>query len=108
MCSWKFDKKSALVPRECLVKYGKVRAHKVCGKCWWSKFALEGVSHKCPGCANMLPIHKDPDAGTIVDLTEGTEGSTEGIEGSTEGTEGSTEGTEGSTEGIEGVVEVFD
>jgi hypothetical protein len=66
MCDSKFDKKSALVPLECLMKYGKMRAHKVCGECWWSKFALEGVSHKCPGCTKRMPVRMVPDAGTVL------------------------------------------
>jgi hypothetical protein len=78
MCGSKFvKKKTALVPQECLIKYGKIRAHKVCPKCWWGEFAKEGVSHKCPGCVKGLPVYKDPKAGTVVDLTD--EGLTEDI-----------------------------
>jgi len=77
MCGTKFVKKTALVPQECLIKYGKIRAHKVCPRCWWGEFAKEGVSHKCPGCVKGLPVYKDPKAGKVVDLTD--EGLTENI-----------------------------
>ena len=70
MCGSKFKKKTALVPQECLMKYGKIRAHKVCPRCWWGEFAKEGASHKCPGCVKGLPVYKDPKAGTVVDLTD--------------------------------------
>ena len=70
MCGSKFVKKTALVPQECLMKYGKNRAHKVCPRCWWGEFAKEGVSHKCPGCVKGLPVAKDANAGKVIDLTE--------------------------------------
>jgi hypothetical protein len=74
MCGSKFDnKKTALVPQECLMRYGKIRAHKVCSKCWWGEFAKEGASHKCPGCVKGLPLGDDDFAalkGTVIDLTE--------------------------------------
>lgn len=79
MCGSKFVKKTALVPQECLMKYGKIRAHKVCPRCWWGEFAKEGASHKCPGCVKGLPLAKDVNAGTVIDLTEGTGGLTEDI-----------------------------
>ena len=77
MCGSKFVKKTALVPQECLIKYGKIRAHKVCPKCWWGEFAKEGATHKCPGCKKGLPVAKDVNAGKVVDLTD--EGLTEDI-----------------------------
>jgi len=80
MCGSKIDKKTALVPQECLMKYGKIRAHKVCPRCWWGEFAKEGASHKCPGCVKGLPVAKDPNAGTVVDLTEGAEDIVEAVE----------------------------
>jgi hypothetical protein len=71
MCGSKFHKKkTAMIPQECLIKYGKIRAHKVCPRCWWGEFAKEGVSHKCPGCVKGLPVAKDVNAGKVVDLTE--------------------------------------
>ena len=70
MCGSKFVKKTAMIPQECLIKYGKIRAHKVCPKCWWGEFAKEGASHKCPGCQKGLPVAKDVNAGKVVDLTE--------------------------------------
>ena len=81
MCGSKFNKKTGLIPQECLMKYGKVRAHKVCPRCWWGEFAKEGASHKCPGCVKGLPVHKDPNAGKVVDLTDDfTEGREDAIE----------------------------
>ena len=63
------------------MKYGKVRAHKVCPSCWWGEFAKEGASHKCPGCVKGVPVHKDPNAGKVVDLTDDfTEGREDAIE----------------------------
>jgi len=70
MCGSKFVKKTALIPQECLMKYGKIRAHKVCPRCWWGEFAKEGASHKCPGCVKGLPVAKDVNAGKVIDLTE--------------------------------------
>ena len=71
MCGSKLDKKkTALIPQECLIKYGKIRAHKVCPSCWWGEFAKEGASHKCPGCVKGLPVAKDVNAGKVIDLTE--------------------------------------
>jgi len=71
MCGSKFHKKkTAMIPQECLIKYGKIRAHKVCPRCWWGEFAKEGASHKCPGCVKGLPVAKDVNAGTVIDLTE--------------------------------------
>jgi len=46
------------VPSGCLMKHGKIRAHKICSDCWWNKFAQEGVSHKCPGCESGQPLNK--------------------------------------------------
>ena len=57
MCCQKIYKdKDKLIPSECLMKYGKFKAHKICSECWWSKFAPEGVSHKCPGCESGKPF----------------------------------------------------
>jgi len=77
MCCKKLSKnESVLIPNECLMKYGKFRAHKICSDCWWSKFAQEGVSHKCPGCKNNKPLNnninnnKITNNNEIIDLTE--------------------------------------
>ena len=62
-----------LIPNACLMKYGKYKAHKICSECWWSKFAQEGVNHKCPGCQTGKPLNKDPyenQKNTVIDLTE--------------------------------------
>jgi hypothetical protein len=42
-----------LTPSICLQKYGIEKSHKICQSCWWSKFAIEEKSHKCPGCSKM-------------------------------------------------------
>jgi hypothetical protein len=65
-------RKNMLIPMECLIKYGAVRAHKICKKCWWDDFAREGASHKCPGCVKNTPVLPDPYKDTVVDLTEET------------------------------------
>jgi len=66
-------KESMMTPNECLMKYGKYRSHKICGYCWWNKFAKEGVSHKCPGCQYGKPLNENPTISnpnnTIIDLT---------------------------------------
>jgi hypothetical protein len=80
MCGSKFVKKTALVPQECLMKYGKNRAHKVCPQCWWGEFAKEGASHKCPGCVKGLPVAKDVNAGKVIDLTEDVDDIIESLE----------------------------
>jgi hypothetical protein len=65
-------RKNMLIPMECLIKYGAVRAHKICKKCWWGEFAIEGASHKCPGCVKNTPILPDPHKNTVIDLTAET------------------------------------
>jgi LSD1 subclass zinc finger protein len=49
------DKK--FIPSGCLMKHGRNRSHKICSDCWWNKFAIEGVNHKCPGCESGLPLN---------------------------------------------------
>lgn len=39
----------SFIPLSCLLKNGD-KGHRICGDCWWTKFAIEGKSHKCPGC----------------------------------------------------------
>ena len=67
------DKTNTLIPLECLQKHGN-RAHRICKECWFrpkTGFAIEGVSHKCPGCEKGLPLTrvkiKTPE---FVDLTK--------------------------------------
>lgn len=50
LCKTKIRKSNGLIPMNCLIKHGNQKAHRICQPCWWSKFALEGTSHKCPGC----------------------------------------------------------
>jgi len=66
------DKTNALIPLECLQNRGK-EAHRICKECWFKPvtgFAIEGNSHKCPGCKKGLPFtpvkFKTPE---MVDLT---------------------------------------
>ncbi len=57
MCNKNFNSKDALIPAKCLARKGSVNAHKICPKCWWGKFAIEGVNHQFPGCKKE-PIKK--------------------------------------------------
>jgi hypothetical protein len=66
------DKTNALIPLECLQNRGDA-AHRICKECWFKPvtgFAIEGNSHKCPGCKKGLPLTrvkvKTPE---MVDLT---------------------------------------
>jgi hypothetical protein len=69
MCGKKIKDTHSFVPSECLSKYGKNRAHKICSDCWWNDFANETASHKCPGCVKGIPVKPDPDKGKVIDLT---------------------------------------
>ena len=73
MCERTVKKDDTLVPRECLIKYGKT-AHRICQDCWWDPnigFAREDASHKCPGCQKGLPLTEyKKEAPIFVDLTE--------------------------------------
>jgi hypothetical protein len=69
---------SYCIPSECYESHGSKRGHRICSKlatdCWWSKFAQEGESHKCPGCekAQKNPkwqVPPDPHKGRVIDLT---------------------------------------
>lgn len=42
-------------PLNCLRKNG-IKAHRICEDCWFNIFAIEGVSHKCPGCIKKMPL----------------------------------------------------
>lgn len=50
MCNKKFKSIAPLSPSACVMRNGKEKSHKICENCWWDKFAIEGVDHKCPGC----------------------------------------------------------
>jgi hypothetical protein len=70
------DKTNALIPLECLRNRG-LEAHRICKECWFDEedgFALEGKSHKCPGCEKGLPLTrvkvKPPE---MIDLTLDTD-----------------------------------
>ena len=72
MCGQKVDKDHSLMPSECKIKYG-MRAHRICEECWFKPetgFAIEGRSHKCPGCEKGLPLtHVEQKPIEVVDLT---------------------------------------
>ena len=73
MCEQPTERENTLIPNACLMKYGKFNAHKMCKDCWWSEFAKEGVSHKCPGCVKQLPLDRAADMSptpAVIDLTE--------------------------------------
>ena len=55
MCNKEFPRNTMLTPQVCLNEYGE-RAHKICQKCWFNKFAIEGISHPCPGCEKGFPL----------------------------------------------------
>jgi len=57
ICDTMINKNDALIPAKCLMKHGQ-RGHRICNDCWWSKFAIEGTNHECPGCENDLPLTK--------------------------------------------------
>jgi hypothetical protein len=57
MCGKIVSKKDTFIPVKCLKKHGQ-RGHRICNDCWWSKFAIEGTNHECPGCENDLPLTK--------------------------------------------------
>jgi len=70
------DKTNALIPLECLRKRGK-EAHRICKECWFDEedgFALEGKSHKCPGCEKGLPLTRvKMNPPEMIDLTLDTD-----------------------------------
>jgi hypothetical protein len=70
------DKTNTLIPLECLQKNGRA-AHRICKKCWFKRktgFAIEGRSHKCPGCEKGLPLtnvrKKTPEMVDLTDLSD--------------------------------------
>ena len=42
-------------PLNCFKKHG-INSHRICSNCWFNKFAIEGVSHICPGCIKNMPL----------------------------------------------------
>lgn len=56
MCRKFTSVKNSHVPGMCLATHGLSLAHRICSKCWFDKFALEGESHTCPGCVKNLPL----------------------------------------------------
>jgi hypothetical protein len=74
MCERMVNKNETLIPRECLLKYGKDKAHRICQDCWWDPekgFARENAPHGCPGCIKGLPLTEYKKSEPMfVDLTE--------------------------------------
>ena len=69
ICKKNFNSEFPLSPSKCIVKLGE-NSHKICSDCWWNKFAIENLNHKCPGCpieeAKSLFIQNNS---TIIDLS---------------------------------------
>lgn len=53
--------KMMMSPMTCVLKHG-ARAHKICDKCWFDKFAKENANHQCPGCKTRIPLTIPPNA----------------------------------------------
>ena len=73
MCNKEIMKSEGLIPAACLIKNGRIRAHRICSDCWWNTeygFAREGVNHACPGCKKAAPLAPDNAAKIgVIDLT---------------------------------------
>ena len=73
ICEKTINKESTLIPSGCLNMHGKT-GHRICQECWWNPttgFAMEGQSHKCPGCLKGSPLTQyKKDTPIIIDLTE--------------------------------------
>ena len=48
MCENSLDE-NILVPSQCFTING-TRGNRMCVARWFNKFAIESISHKCPGC----------------------------------------------------------
>ncbi len=74
ICEKMVDKNNTFIPMECLMAHGDKTAHRICSNCWWNSttgFALEKVSHKCPGCVKNLPLTAyKKEAPAFINLTE--------------------------------------
>jgi len=73
ICGKMVNKEDTFIPSDCLMAHGNKAAHRICSKCWWDPkkgFALENVSHKCPGCVKKLPLNASKKVSpTVIDLT---------------------------------------
>lgn len=46
----------------------KSKRHRLCSKCWFDEFAIEGISHKCPGCLSTgVSVYRP---GEIIELDD--------------------------------------
>jgi hypothetical protein len=68
MCNKKINSNDFLIPSKCLAQNGRKNAHKICNKCWWSKFAIEGANHKCPGCEKEPKIVRPKINNEVINL----------------------------------------
>ena len=82
VCGNEIKKIEGLIPNACLQKNGVISAHRMCEYCWFGKnkisqdtfgpegFATEGISHKCPGCKNELPLTEGRPKTQVIDLID--------------------------------------
>ena len=70
ICEKPINIQKTLVPVKCLKKNG-IYAHRICNKCWFTKFVDEDNDHKCPGCIKGLPLTKIESTfpNQVIDLT---------------------------------------
>lgn len=54
MCENPLDE-NILIPSQCFAING-TNGHRICMDCWFTKFAIENISHKCPGCEKKINI----------------------------------------------------
>jgi hypothetical protein len=55
ICEKTTNIQNTLVPSQCLKENG-INAHRICKKCWFKEFAIEGKVHTCPGCIKGFPL----------------------------------------------------
>jgi hypothetical protein len=70
ICKKTTNIQNTLVPVKCL-RINGIYAHRICKKCWFTKFVDEGNDHKCPGCIKGLPltIIESTFPNQVIDLT---------------------------------------
>jgi hypothetical protein len=57
LCGQFISYEQYFIPLKCLLKNGSRKAHRLCEKCWFSKFTKEDADHKCPGCVMKKPFN---------------------------------------------------
>lgn len=70
ICNKKQNIENTLAPSKCL-QQNMNKAHRICRDCWWDKFAIENMTHDCPGCKKNLPLTTtdNTDSNEVIDLT---------------------------------------